>query len=274
MNTDERQIDGEKAQTPIDYKERYESAVDQSIGTDFTKHCAGLVMARMMSIKPNSKSTQLTKEIEVFAKNGDVEKILELSVELRKLKDIESERLEHLASMRSEYSFEELLSAFPEELQALAFEMAYNLLTSKGAGASVQTARTRSRTVREGKKYVVSKGDQSMVVQANTSRSKAFGADREFFSLVGFTVSEDGKALEPAAFISHDGVEVDMKKISKRVILEDMTTGNDYWRDQGLSIKDFTEVSADDSASQASVPAAGTQEGAEFKPVDELAGAA
>jgi hypothetical protein len=263
MNTENRQVE-EQPVTPIDYKDRYEAAIGRSEHKELSQQCSELVIARLMSIKPNTQATLLTKQIEAFAAKGDVDKILELSLELRQYKDEESGRLERLATMRSEYSFEDLLSAFPEELQSLAYELAFDVLecTERGLKAPVAKRPTRLRTKPAKKSYVIAKGDQSITVVANTGRPKSPGEERDFYAFVGFEVSEDGKSLSPASFTSKAGERIEGAKISKRSIIEDLLAKNAYWLDMGLSITEVAEVTetkSDAPAAQAPQSVTGTE---------------
>lgn len=219
----------------IDFKDRYEAAIGRADHGTMSKACAEKVLDRLMSIKPNSQSTELTKQIQAAAAVNDIQLILSLSKKLLELDENEHAHIEKLASMRSEYSFEQLLSAFPEELQQLAYELAFEVLTATERAVSAKNKRqSGGRAAKIAKSYVISHGDKTIEAMPNTGRPANPGADRDFYQFMGFEVSEDGRTLTPDSFSNKEGVVISM--ISKKSIIDDLLAGNQTWVANGYGI--------------------------------------
>ena len=60
------------------------------------------------------------------------------------------------------------------------------------------------------------------------------GKERELFTFLGFSVSEDGRSLTPAVFTAKDGTET--PSMSKKAIIEDILAGGSFWRQKGFTI--------------------------------------
>lgn len=236
-------------------KEIYERALSSQEYHAMAKHCSEKVLDRLMNIKPNSRSSALAKEIHEASGKGDIAKILSLSEELKTMQEEESERVGRLAEMRNEYSFEELLSAFHEDLEQVAYQLAIDIL--EGAqqaikGPKTTAARTkRSRAPKTAKTYIIECSGQQIQAVPNTARPAAPSADREFYEFMGFELTEDGKALIPGSFTNAEGQEIAV--ISKKVIIDDLIAGNALWAEKGYVIRD-SELPADSKSDQGDGP--------------------
>lgn len=223
----------------------YEHALSSQEYHSMAKHCSEKVLDRLMNIKPNNRSSALAREIHEASGKGDIAKIIALSEQLKQMQEEDSERLGRLVELRSDYSFEELLCAFPEDLENVAYQLANDILVAaqqaiKGAKAPASKTK-RTRNPKTAKSYVISRDGQQILAVPNTARPASPSADREFYEFMGFEVTEDGKGLLPASFLSFEGQEI--TNISKKVIIDDLLAGNALWGDKGYVISEAEQSS-------------------------------
>jgi hypothetical protein len=130
----------------VDYKKLYELAVSESVGTEFGKYCASLLVDKVIAIKAVATTDErygiFIGKIEEMAAKGDLEGVLKLSEELRNIKSANEKRLSKIRGLVEGYSFEEVISAFPKELDALAHELALEFLNRSNRRPPRSGART------------------------------------------------------------------------------------------------------------------------------------
>ena len=244
MTTESPQNSESPASTP-DYKQIYlGSADDQSVGA-VAKECGAKVLERLTSIKPNSGATVITQKMQEAIVANDVTEILRLADSLKTMKAQEDTHIEKLIEISREFRFDELMAAYPEELEALAYEVAVIAIISAEAAIQNQKKRARSsaatgsssrnRKILKADTYVITRNGSSVEASPNKGRPALPGVDRAFYEFMGFTVSEDGKQLTPATFVDKVGNEV--KSVSKKAILEDLQAGNPHWVDKGFKME-------------------------------------
>jgi hypothetical protein len=242
MTTDSPQ-NSENQVIVTDYKKIYlDSADDQTVGA-IARECGAKVLERLTSIKPNSAASVITQKMQEAIICNDVTEILRLADGLKRMKETEDAHLDKLIEISKEFRFDELLAAYPEEMEALAYEVAVLAIVS--AEAAIQNQKKRGRTaassnsgrnrkILKADSYVISFQGRSIVVSPNKSRPALPGTDRDFYEFMGFIVSEDGKQVTPNTFVDKAGNEV--KNVSKKAIMEDLQAGNPYWLDKGFTM--------------------------------------
>lgn len=220
-----------------DFKEVYQQQVKDEAISSVAKSCAAKVLERLASIKPHTSASVITEQMQAAIGINDVPEILRLAEQLKSLKQEEDSHLEKLTTMSKEYRFDELLAAYPSELESLAYELAVIAMGATQEAISKSKKRDRSgerRSRSSSKTYVLSRNDEAMDIVPNVGAPANPGKERDLFTFLGFTVSEDGRSLSPAVFSAKDGSEV--PSMSKKAIIEDMLAGGSYWIDKGYSI--------------------------------------
>lgn len=243
MTTDSPQ-NSESPASITDYKQIYlGSADDQTVGV-VAKECGAKVLERLTSIKPNSAASVITQKMQSAIVANDVTEILRLADTLKTMKETEDAHIEKLIEISKEFRFDELLAAYPEEIEALAYEVAVLAIISTEAAIQNQKKRVRStasssssrnRKVLKADAYVITCKGRSIEASPNKGRPALPGVDRSFYEFMGFTVSEDGKQLTPNTFVDKAGNEV--KSVSKKAILEDLQAGNPHWVEKGFKME-------------------------------------
>jgi hypothetical protein len=222
--------------SPQDFKQLYEGAVDKDNVNALAKATAEKVLQRLTSIKPYTATLGILKSIQEASAAHDIPEVVRLSARLDKVKGDEDADMEKLAKLAEEFPFESLLSVFSEEIKNLAYEIALIVINT----AEETKAKGRNRNRAEGgidkpkPTFIIKKGDQSIEVVRNTSRPPLPGVDRDFYEFMGFQVSQDGKSLTPESFPDSNGSRV--TAISRKVIINDMLSGNKHWIGRGYSI--------------------------------------
>jgi hypothetical protein len=242
MTTDSPQT----SESPViitDYKQIYlSSADDQTVGV-IAKECGAKVLERLTSIKPNSAASVITQQMQAAITDNNVTEILRLADSLKIMKETEDAHLVKLIEISKEFRFDELLAAYPEEMEALAYEVAVLAIVSAEAAIQSQKKRVRStasssssrnRKILKANTYIISCHGRSIEASPNKGRPANPGVDRAFYEFMGFSVSEDGKQMTPSSFVDKAGNEV--KNVSKKAILEDLHEGNPYWVEKGFSM--------------------------------------
>jgi hypothetical protein len=243
--TNDSPQNSESPASTLDYKEIYlGSADDQSVGA-VAKECGAKVLERLTSIKPNSGASVITGKMQDAIAANDLSEILRLADCLKTMKEQEDSHIEKLVEISKEFRFDELLAAYPDEMEALAYEVAVLAIITTETAILGQKKRIRSnattgstsrnRKVLKDDTYVISRDGHTVEVSPNKGRPANPGVDRAFYEFMGFTVSEDGKQLTPASFVDKAGNEV--KSVSKKSILEDLQAGNPYWMDKGFKME-------------------------------------
>lgn len=228
----------------VAYEDLYQNGLGDVTVSGVAKECARKVLQRLTSIQPHSNASDITIKMQAAIASNDVSQILLLADELKTLKEQEDAHYENLKKMGEEFTFEEILSAYPEQLSNLAHELAW--LAMETTQAAINKARVSSRSGTRkpkspAKSFQITKGDQTMIITPNTGRPNSPGKDREAFEFLGFQVATDGSHLIPSVFTDKDGNEVNAN--SKKAIINDMLAGGPHWIDLGYSICEHTPES-------------------------------
>ena len=237
MTTESIDQTNESTVPTSDFKDVYQQGVDDDSISAAAKVCAVKVLERLTSIKPHTSSTVITDKMQAAITANDLPEIIRLAKQLEELKKTEDEHLDKLVKMSDEYRFDELLAAYPSELEALAYELATIAMNSANEALTKSKKRDRSgerRSRSSGKAYVLSHDGKSMEIVPNVGAPASPGKERELFTFLGFSVSEDGRTLSPAVFTAIDGTET--PSMSKKAIIEDILAGGKFWTDKGYSI--------------------------------------
>ncbi|AYG48116.1 hypothetical protein DV532_27955 (plasmid) [Pseudomonas sp. Leaf58] len=221
-----------------DFETLYRAAINSDEVGGVARDTAQKVVERFFENKNDGQLSDLTAQIQEAAGDRNIDRILKLTEELKRAKDTEHERAMRLVKFAEEFTFQELLQAFPSDFKDLAYEIGLlviqhtqqGIAKSKRRGGSASGSRRVSRH-----KYLISRGDQTIEAVSNVGSPKKPGAEREFFEFMGFTVSEDGRSLQPPTFVNIKGETVTI--VSKKAVIEDLMAGHDAWLSKGYSIK-------------------------------------
>lgn len=258
MTTDSQQQNPTIQAEPIDYKAIYEEGLGNESLSAIAKACSSQVFERLASIKPHTSSTVITGKMQAAIEKNDVSEILKLAEQLKALKTEEDSHIEQLTEMSKQFRFDELLAAYPEELEQLAYELAVLAMTSTEAAIQLSKKRNRSEAGGSGRKrnrskskktFIVSHDGKFVEVVPNAGRPANPGNEREFFEFLGFVISEDGRTMTPSVFTDKAGQEANA--LSKKAIIEDMLAGNPLWADKGYTITEKPIVSPENAAEAA-----------------------
>jgi hypothetical protein len=228
-----------------DFETLYNGAINSDQVGPIARVTAQKVVERFFAIQVDNDTTDLTRKIALAAGENNYDLIMSLTDELRAAKETENQRHARLIKISDEFSFNELLHAFPADLKDLTYEMA--LLVIKQVEEGLKQSKSRpSRTAgmkRESKnRYLIQKGGESIEVVPNVGRRKTPSSERDFYEFMGFTLSEDGRSVIPENFTNKEGNVIE--NVSKKSIIEDLLAGNALWTDKGYSIALITpEVS-------------------------------
>lgn len=230
-----------------DYQVAYlEGSKDEGISA-VAKACASKVLERLVSIRPHSNVVVITDQMQAAIACNDVKEILRLSKQLEALQKEEESQLAKLVEMSDQFRFDELLSAYPNETKALAYELAVLVMSAAQEESQKTKKRDRSggrRTRSSGKTYIVHRGEKSIEIVPNVGAPASPGQERDVFTFLGFEVSSDGKMVTPAVFTDKSGVETTAK--SKKAIIEDMLAGGSYWSSRGFTISEKSAEKPED----------------------------
>lgn len=222
---------------PQDFEQLYEGAVNKENISPLAKATAEKVLLRLNSIKPYTATLAILKSIQEASAAHDIPEVVRLSARLDKVKGDEDANMEKLAQMTEDFPFESLLSVYSEDLKNLAYEIALIVINT----AQDEKAKSRTRSRGEGQSrnkqkptFIIKKGDQSIEVVRNAGRPALPGVDKGFYEFMGFQVSQDGKSLTPESFPDSNGNRV--TSISRKVIINDMLSGNKHWSARGYTI--------------------------------------
>lgn len=209
----------------------YKAAIKSDEVSGIAKITAASVIERMMQNGRDEKSSILAQRIQKAASENDIELILKLTDELRSARTKETERLSKLVAMAEEFSFMEVLQAFPNDFKELAYELALVIIEQKRPKSGSKGSGSRPA----GQTYIISRGGKSIEAQKNLGAPKAPVHEREFFEFMGFAISTDGRSLEPIHFTNKQGERVLAN--SKKNVIEDLLAGNPAWEEKGYRIK-------------------------------------
>lgn len=226
---------------PGDFENAY-NALTRTTGLNvISRQTANALVERMLLGKESSKTIDITKKIAEAAAKGDTSLIFSLTDDLKKIKDSEQARTDKLQEVASGYTFTELLRAYPGEYRELVHELANLVLQTSEKGCAERFKRSRQAKKNPGSRpyaapatYVIHWKAQSIEATKGAGAPKLPSSEREFYEFMGFSISEDGKSLDPATFKNSAGDQV---TATKNAILADLLAGNPVWVDQGFRIE-------------------------------------
>lgn len=218
-----------------DYKAEYEEAI-KSVGL----YHAGAtnngerVLNRLLSATVPSTAAALNKEIAEAAAKNEEEKLEELFKKRKAIKDAESANLKSLATIRSSTPFDKILIAYKPEVEALAYELALEVL--KGTHIAMNSAAPAKRNTRagatpeEGKRapsvvkeaHISGPDGQSFIVQFVKGPQTLKGMG-ELLKALGFNVEETAKGPKTEDTIKPK--EGDEMLVTRRNIVDAIKTG-------------------------------------------------
>lgn len=222
-----------------DYQTLFQAAVDSQEVGHVARETAQHVVAKLLEVEKSTEGAELTTKIQAAATSGDIALIFKLTDELKDLKSGEDQRSAKLAKLADEFTFNELLNAFPADYKALVYSI--GLETIKRADEVKKKHRAghskpRSRGQLQNVTYVITNATgETIEAHKNVGAPKSPGAERSFFEFMGFAVSEDGRSIEPPTFKNIKAEKVN--SASKKHVIEDLLAGHEYWVEKGYLIK-------------------------------------
>lgn len=219
------------------YETLYKAAVASAELSTVARGSANSVIDRLMQNRNDPTASDLTRRIQEAASQGDTDAIFRLTDELRDAKSAENERSAKLTKLAEEFSFMELLRAYPQDFKDLTYELGLLVLqkTQEGLATYKRPARARTGSEPKGTVYVISHNGQSIEAMKNVGAAKRPDGERPFFEFMGFEISSDGRMLDPATFTNINGEVVPAN--SKKAVIEDLLAGNPHWLERGFRIK-------------------------------------
>lgn len=221
---------------PNDFKTLYDAAVDSSGLSPVSRAVANVVIGRLLAGKTAPIETELACRIKEAAAAGDIDQIFKLTDRLRQAKADEEAQSAKLREIAGEFTFAELLKAFPSEFNDLVHEL--GLLALQTCEENLAKNRPRrdrgTRSTSETPVYVITHGGRHIEARKNTGAPKSPGAERAFYEFLGFKVSADGHTLTPSMIPNIAGEDV---IATKKNIIEGILAGADYWVVQGYTAK-------------------------------------
>lgn len=253
MTTESTEQDHQTVGSTPDFKAVYQAGVDDDSMSPVAKACAGKIFERLTAAKPNSEAAAIMSKMQAAITMNDHDEIVGLADQLKALKLAEENQKQQLLSISEEFRFEDLLNAYPREVEALAYELSALAMTAaqeeitklKNPGRIRNRSRSGQPRIAT-KAYIISHQGKSMEIVPNVGKPAIPGKERELFNFLGFHVSSDGRTLTPGTFTSVNGVETIGH--SKKLIIDDLLAGGSYWLDKGFSI---AEKPAQDGNSEA-----------------------
>lgn len=217
-----------------DYQTLYKGAVESAELSPVSRAVANAVIDRLVSTSKAPLELDLAARIKDAAASGNIDQILQLSDKLRAAKADEEAQSAKLRQLAGEYTFPELLKAFPTEFNDLVYEL--GLLIIRTTEANLPRGRNRggSRPGVPVPVYVISHNGRTIEASKNVGAAKRPGSEKEFYEFLGFQVSADGRRVKPSTIHNASGEEV---AATKKNIIEGILAEADYWVGQGYSAK-------------------------------------
>jgi hypothetical protein len=231
-----------------DFETLYNGAINSDQVGPIARATAQKVVERFFAIQVNNDTSDLTRQIALAAGENNSELIFSLTDELRTAKKAEHERHARLVEVSDEFSFSELMHAFPTDLKDLTYEIALLVIKLVEEGLKQNKPRSPRAGVKRVSKnrYLIKLGDESIEAVPNVGKRKNPSTERDFYEFMGFEVSEDGRSVIPENFTSKAGTVIE--NVSKKSIIEDLLAGNEFWTDKGYSIELITPEVSDAAA--------------------------
>jgi hypothetical protein len=222
----------------IDYEMVYKGATQDADLNPVSRSSANAVIDRLFQNRNDARAADLTRRIHEAAGQGDTEAIFRLTDELKKAKQDEEQRNSRLHQIAEDFTFAEVMRAFPRDYKSLVYELGLLVLqtTQEGLHKGKKTPRRdRSTEAPKGTVYIISHGGTSIEAMKNAGAAKLPGTEKEFFEFLGFDISADGRLLDPPTFVNIRGETVPAN--SKKAIIEDILAGNKHWTERGYRAK-------------------------------------
>jgi hypothetical protein len=227
-----------------DFKKDFEEAIGSNFHNEAAKSIAKTVLTKLTAGTVASGFSDINKRIAEAAMSGDTEKVLELSGELKKVKDSQKTHEAGYAAIRKANDFSVVLQVYKNDIEKLAYEIAYTVLTSTHTALS-QPATKGKRGPNKPKdesgepkvktapaSYTITKGGESITLILRRGNG-GLKMDEKEFAFLGFKVVEkDGKeVLDPPTLNNgKKTVEAGRKSIKDAIV------------DKSPQFKDYTIV--------------------------------
>ncbi|WP_408602214.1 hypothetical protein [Pseudomonas sp. PLMAX] len=231
----------DKNQKPeVDFEKAHAEAVANEAVSPISKSVSEALFARLSKIRPRTATLHITKDIEIASAACNVDEVLRLAKRLEQTKHDEKAQTDQLLEISKEFSFEELIAAYPKEVISLAHELALLAINASEEALAKSKKRDRSTTRKKGNQqvYVISKDGKSIECTMNKGRPANPGVDRPFYEFLGFKVSDDGKSLSPDSYKDANGQTT--TSISRKWIILELLKGNSEWISMGYTISEKT----------------------------------
>ena len=210
-----------ETESKVNYKKDYEDAIS-SVGL---YHAAATnsgerILNRLLKTTVISSLADINKQIAEAASKNEDEQLEKLFAEKKKIKDAQAKNMEALSAIRKATPFDQILIAYKPEIEALAYELALDVLksthlainASKGSKPAKAGSKPEDKTTREAAQYIVKKGGESITFTKRLGRGGAnLKQDEAEFAFLGFKVvlnEENKDALEPSTILLNDGNDV------------------------------------------------------------------
>lgn len=211
----------------IDTETLYKAALSSEDTSAAARNTAQAVVDRLLEVKRDAQTSDLTRRIQQAAGEGNSDLIFRLADELKAVKTGERERQARLVQLADEFTFEELLEAFPTDFRELVYDIGLLILKKSKEGS-------RSRPRAPAPMYRIENEDgHTFDVARTVGKPKLPGAEATFFMFMGFSVSSDGRSVSPATFGNATGEVV---PTTKKALIDDLLAGNEFWKKEGYSI--------------------------------------
>lgn len=214
----------------IDIETLYRAAATSEDTSAAARNIAKAVVDRLLEVKQDAQTSDLTRRIQQAASESNSDLIFRLADELKAVKSGERDRQARLVQLADEFTFEELLEAFPTDLKEMAYEIGLLILQKSSEGTK------RSRPRPPAPHYIIENEDGHTVeVVRGVGKPKLPGAEADFYLFMGFSVAEDGRAVKPPSFFSTHAGEI--VPTTKKALIDDLLAGGEKWKKEGYSIK-------------------------------------
>lgn len=205
----------------VNYKKDYEDAIT-SVGLyhPAATNSGERILNRLLKTTVISSLADINKQIAEAASKNEDEQLEKLFAEKKKIKDAQAKNMEALSAIRKATPFDQILIAYKPEIEALAYELALDVLksthlainASKGSKPAKAGSKPEDKTTREAAQYIVKKGGESITFTKRLGRGGAnLKQDEAEFAFLGFKVvlnEENKDALEPSTILLNDGNDV------------------------------------------------------------------
>lgn len=220
---------------PNNFETLYKSAVESAELSPVSRAVANAVIQRLVASNKAPVETELAERIEKAAAARDTQEIFRLADRLKQVKADEEAQSARLREIAGEFTFAEVLKAFPVEFNDLVHELGLIALQVGEQARTTSRGRGSSRPAPKPPVYIISYRGKSIEATRSTGAAKSPGREPEFYEFLGFQVSEDGRRISPSTIPNNEGVQVTATKNS---IIDGILAGQDYWEGQGYTAKE------------------------------------